>query len=273
MKEIIIRPKPKWQLVDLEEIWRYRELFFVFTWRDIKIRYRQTILGVVYVIFQPVVNMVIFTVFFGNLAKIPSGNLPYALFVLIGLVYWNFFSGALSRASDSMVSNESMIRKVYFPKIILPLSEIVTFLFDFVINFILLIIFAAVLGYYPNLWILIILPLSVILTSCTIAGVSLFLSSLNVKYRDVRNVLPFLIQIILFLTPVIYPLSIVSDRNKHIMALNPMTSVVETMRLAFQSNPVFNPILILISVFSALFFLYLGLWYFQKTERYFADIV
>jgi len=273
MKEIIIRPKPKWQLVDLEEIWRYRELLYIFTWRDIKIRYRQTLLGVIYVIFQPVVNMIIFTVFFGNLAKIPSGNLPYSLFVLIGLVFWNFFSGALARASDSMVSNESMIKKVYFPKIILPFSVIVTFFFDLIINFLLLIIFAVILGYPPNFWILVVLPFSVLISGCTIAGASLFLSSLNVKYRDVRNVLPFLIQIILFLTPVIYPLSIVSGRNQHLMALNPMTSVVEAMRMVFQKNPVFNPILICISVFSALLILYFGLWYFQKTERYFADIV
>jgi lipopolysaccharide transport system permease protein len=172
-----------------------------------------------------------------------------------------------------MVANESMIKKVYFPKIILPLSTIVTFLFDFVINFLLLIIIAVILGHIPNLWIVIILPFSVIVTGCTIAGISLFLSSLNVKYRDVRNVLPFLIQIILFLTPVIYPLSIVSERNKYIMSLNPMTSVIEAMRMTFQNNPVFHPILIFISLFSALLILYFGLWYFQKTERYFADIV
>lgn len=272
-QEIIIKPKPDWQLIDFSEIWRYRELFYIFSWRDIKIRYRQTILGVIYVVFQPVVNMIIFSIFFGKLAKIPSGSLPYPLFVLIGLVFWNFFSGSLARASDSMVANESMIKKVYFPKIILPLSVIVTFFFDFIINFLLLLIFAAVLGYLPNLWLLVVLPLSVIVTGCTIAGVSFLLSSLNVKYRDVRNILPFLIQIILFLTPVIYPLSIVSDRNKYIMALNPMTSVIETMRAVFVGNPVFQPVLIAISLTSALFILFFGLWYFNKTERYFADIV
>ncbi len=250
MEEIVIRPKQKWQLLDLKEIWRYRELFYIFAWRDIKIRYRQTLLGVIYVVFQPVVNMIIFTVFFGNLAKIPSGNLPYSLFVLIGLVFWNFFSGALARASDSMVANEEMIKKVYFPKIILPLSVIITFFFDLIINFFLLIIFAIILGHPPNLWIFIILPLAVIIAGSTIAGASLFLSSLNVKYRDVRNILPFLIQIVLFLTPVIYPLSIVSERNQYIMAINPMTSVVEAVRMVFQKNPVFNPILICISAAS-----------------------
>ena len=273
MKEIISRPRSKRQLIDFNEIWRYRELFYIFAWRDRKIRYRQTILGIVYVIFQPMVNMVVFSIFFGRLAKIPSGNLPYPLFVLIGLIFWNYFSGSLSRASDSMVANEGIIKKVYFPKIILPLSSIVTYFVDFVINFIILLIFAAILGFFPNLWIFIILPLSIIITSVSVAGLSLFLSSANVKYRDVRNILPFLIQVILFLTPVIYPLSIVSDRNKYIMALNPMSSVIETMRTVFYENQTINPSLIIISVISSLTILIIGLWYFNKTERFFADIV
>ncbi len=271
--EILITPNKIKSIFDMGEIWRFRELFYILTWRDIKIRYRQTLLGIIYVIFQPLASMLIFTVFFGNLAKIPSGNLPYPLFVLIGLLFWNYFSGSITRASDSMIANEGLIKKVYFPKIILPLSAMVTFSVDFVINFILLIILAAVLGYFPNIWLLIILPLSFLITSCTIAGISFFLSSLNVKYRDVRNVLPFLIQIILFLTPVIYPLTIISPRNQYIMALNPMTSVIETMRLSFQKNMNFNSELILISIASSIVILFFGLWYFNKTERYFADIV
>lgn len=273
MKEIIIKPETKWQLIDLSEIWRYRELFYIFTWRDIKIRYRQTLLGIIYIVIQPVVSMIIFSIFFGNLAKIPSGNLPYSLFVLIGLVFWSFFSGSLSRASDSMVANEDLLKKTYFPKIILPLSIIVTYLVDFSINIILVLLFAFALNIYPSLTIFIVLPVSIIILCLTVAGLSLFLSSANVKYRDVRNVLPFLIQIVLFLSPIIYPLSIVSERNRYIMALNPLTSVVEGMRTVFQNGNVFNPILFGISSISALLILYIGLWYFNKTERYFADIV
>lgn len=269
----IIKPKPKWSLIDLKEIWDYRELFFVFTLRDLKIRYRQTILGVLYVIFQPLVSMVVFTIFFGNLAKIPSGNLPYSIFVMIGLVFWNFFSGSLSRASNSMLENEEIITKVYFPKVILPLSAIFIFFVDFIINFIVLLLFAAVLGYIPNWTIFIILPLSIILTAITATGIGLFLASINVKYRDVRNILPYLIQIMLFLSPIIYPISIMSARNRYIMALNPITSVVEAMRQVYSKNFSLNPSIMFISIMSSITLLFIGLWYFRRTEQYFSDIV
>src|SRR3989338_1907147 len=146
MTKIIIRPTQAWKLVNLEELWRYRELLYIFAWRDIKVRYKQTILGILWVIFQPLVTMIIFTFFFGKMAKIPSGELPYSLFVLCGLVFWNFFSGSLSHASDSLVANEGIIKKVYFPKVLLPLSAVITGFADFIINLILLFIFALFLG-------------------------------------------------------------------------------------------------------------------------------
>ena len=273
MKEIIIKPKTRWQLIDIEEIWRYRELFYIFAWRDIKVRYKQTALGILWVIFQPIISMVIFTIFFGNLAKIPSGKLPYSLFVLIGLVFWNYFSATVSHASDSMVANESIIKKVYFPKIILPLSSIVTSFIDFSISMFVLLIVAVFLGFIPNGWFLIVFPLAVFITAITSAGMSLFLSSINVKYRDVRYILPFFIQILLFLTPVIYPLTIISGRNRLIMAINPMTSVIESVRSVFSAQTLINPVLIIISVVSSLFIFVAGLWYFHKTEQFFADIV
>lgn len=273
MKEIIIKPKKNWQLIELQELWSYRELFYIFVWRDIKVRYKQTILGIVWVIFQPLVTMIIFTVFFGNLAKIPSGDLPYSLFVLIGLVFWTFFSGSLSHASDSMVTNESIIKKVYFPKIILPLSSIITSFVDFLINITLLLIYAIILGFYPHPVIFIIVPMGILLTAITAMGIGLFLSSFNVKYRDVRYILPFFIQILLFVTPVIYPLSIVSGQNRIIMALNPMTSVIEGARFVFSANYMFKPELFLLSFISSVLMLMIGLWYFHKTEQFFADIV
>lgn len=273
MKKIIIRAQSPWKLIDIEEIWLYRELLYIFVWRNIKIRYKQTILGILWVIFQPLVTMLIFTVFFGSLTKIPSGDLPYSLFVLCGLVFWTLFSTSLSHASETMVANESIIKKVYFPKIILPLSSVITGMIDFIINLFLLLIYAVILGFIPRLVGLIIFPIAIILTSVTTLGLGLILSSLNVKYRDVRYILPFFIQIIMFITPVIYPLSIVGERNRLIMALNPMTSVIESTRFVFSKNYMIRPELLIISVISSLAILLMGLWYFRKTEQFFADIV
>lgn len=273
MVEIIIKPKQAWKLLDISEIWHYRELLYIFAWRDIKVRYKQTILGIVWVIFQPLVTMAIFTIFFGRMAKIPSGELPYSLFVLCGLVFWTFFSGSVSHASDSLVANESIIKKVYFPKVILPLSSIITSFVDFIINLVLLFIIASFFGFIPRLIGLIIFPLGIILTVITSIGLGLLLSSFNVKYRDVRYILPFFIQILLFVTPIIYPLAIVSPTNRIIMALNPMTSVIEGVRFVFSPTYMLKGELILVSFLSSIFIFILGLWYFRKTEDFFADIV
>ncbi len=273
MTEIFIKPKQVWKLIDLSEIWQYRELLYIFAWRDIKVRYKQTMLGILWVIFQPLVTMAIFTFFFGKMAKIPSGELPYSLFVLCGLVFWTFFSGSLSHASDSLVANESIIKKVYFPKVILPLSSVITFFVDFSINLILLIILAIFFGFIPQLLGLIIFPVGIILTAITSCGLGLLLSSFNVKYRDVRYILPFFIQILLFVTPIIYPLSIVSPTNRIVMALNPMTSVIEAVRFVFSPTYMLKPELIVVSLISSIFIFIFGLWYFRKTEDFFADIV
>ncbi|MCL5784045.1 MAG: ABC transporter permease [Patescibacteria group bacterium] len=279
-KEIIIKPQAKWSLIDLGELWRYRELLYIFSWRDIKVRYKQTLFGLAWAILQPLATMVIFTVFFGNLAKIPSGKLPYPLFVLCGLVFWTFFSNTLTNAANSMVSHENIIKKVYFPKITLPLSTVLTGIVDFVINFIILIIFALILGFIPSIWILLALPVSVLLTIMTSLGLGAFLAAFNVRYRDVRYVLPFFIQILLFVTPVIYPLSLIPTQKRYLMALNPMTLVVESVRSAFTGENLLcsgscplNFETAAISIVSAFVILFLGLWYFRKTERFFADIV
>lgn len=273
MTEIIIRPKPAWRLINLGELLRYRELLYIFAWRDIKVRYKQTALGILWVIFQPLMTMLIFTIFFGNLAKIPSGELPYSLFSLCGLVFWTFFSGSLSHASDSMVANESIIKKVYFPKILLPLSSVVISFVDFIINFFLLMIYASILGFIPRLIGVVLFPFGVLITSVTAIGLGLFLSSFNVKYRDVRYILPFFIQILLFLTPIIYPLAIVSERNRIIMAINPMSSVVELSRFVFSAKYIIHPELLIISTVSSIVILLIGLIYFRRTEQFFADIV
>ena len=272
-KEILIRPSQGLLHLDLAELWQYRELFYIFAWRDIKVRYKQTFLGVAWVIFQPLFTTIIFTIFFGNLAKIPSGNLPYSLFVLCGLVFWNFFSGALSHASNSLIDNEGIIKKVYFPKLILPLSSVVTTFIDFLVSFILLLVYMLILNIYPTWMFFLTTFLGIIVGAITASGLGLFLSSLNVKYRDVRYILPFFIQMLLFVSPVIYPTTIVRPTNKLFLALNPMTAVIESVRHTISPMGSFDWTLIAISVVSALIIFIFGLTFFRYTEKYLADVV
>ena len=270
--EIVIKPKQKWMLLDLAELWRFRELFYIFTWRDIKVRYKQTFFGVAWVIFQPLAATGIFTIFFGRLAKIPSDNMPYELFAFIGLTFWIFFSGSLAHAANSMVENLNIIKKVYFPKEILPIAASITSLVDLFINLVILLAIALFFGFSPSPMILIVTPIVIIIAVCAASGIGMFLASINVKYRDVRYILPFFIQMMLFLTPVIYPSSTVRDSFRPFLALNPMTGVIETMRKVIGGSGSVDFGLLAISFLSALFFLTVGLIYFRSTERYFADI-
>jgi lipopolysaccharide transport system permease protein len=271
--EIIIKPRPRWALFDFSEIWRFRELFLVFAWRDIKVRYKQTLLGAAWAVFQPLTSMFIFTIFFGNFAKIPSGELPYPLFVLTGLIFWNYFSGILSRASNSLIENEDMVKKVYFPREILPLSTVGANLIDFGISFLLLFIVSMYFQFIPNALILLIVPLGLIIGTLGAGGLGLLLSAFNVKYRDVRYVLPFFVQMMIFLTPVIYPTSIMRPSLRYIIALNPMTGVIDAARVMFSRSGNINwPILAVSAGASVLIFI-IGLYYFKSTERFFADLV
>lgn len=266
--------QPKQQLfIDLGELWQFRDLFLIFVWRNLKVRYKQTFLGVAWVILQPVLTTVIFTIFFGNLAKISSGDLPYFLFVFLGLVYWNFFSSALTAASNSLIENENIIKKAYFPKIILPISSVLTSIVDFVVNFTLLLILILANGYLPSVWSILLVPVSLLITAITASGLGLLLASLNVKYRDVRYVLPFFIQILIFLTPVIYPTSIVRPLGKLILGLNPLTGVIESSRIVLTQIGHFQPLSLIISSLVSLLCFFIGLSYFKHTEKYFADLI
>lgn len=269
----VIKPKPKWYLLDFSEIWKFRELFFVFAWRDIKVRYKQTMLGAAWAVFQPVTSMLIFTLFFGNFAKIPSGELPYSLFVLTGLVFWNYFSGVLSRASTSLIDNEGIVKKVYFPREILPLSTIGANLVDFGISFALLMVVALFLHFIPNIQILLIIPLSLFISTLGAGGLGFLFSSFNVKYRDVRYVLPFFIQMMIFLTPVIYPTSIMRPSFRYLIALNPVAGVIESVRIVISGGYVVNWTTLAISGVSSVLLFIIGLYYFKSTERFFADLV
>lgn len=268
-----IRPRSKWELFNFSELWRFRELFYTFAWRDIKLRYKQTALGVAWVLFQPLVSTVIFTVFFGNFAKIPSQGLPYPIFVLLGLVFWQFFSNSVSHASSSFIENEALVKKVYFPREILPLSVIVTASIDFLISLAMLACFFVYFQIIPNLGFMLVLPFMVFITVLSAAGLGLLLSSVNIKYRDVRYILPFFLQLLIFITPVIYPLTIVRPSFQYLLALNPMTGVIDTLRSTLTTGTIAKPEMLLISLVSSLLIFALGMWYFRATERFFADIL
>lgn len=268
----IIKPKKGLSALDLKEAWRYRELFYFFAWRDLKVRYKQTAIGVLWAVFQPFIAMVVFSVFFGGLAKMPSDNIPYPIFVYVGLLFWQFFSISLSQASGSLVNNKEIITKVYFPRLILPISSILTNFVDFLIASAILIGLMFYYHYLPNLAGLIILPLLLLITFLIAIGLGLFLAAVNVKYRDVRYALPFFIQMMLFVTPVIYPTSILKSYS-WILALNPMTGVIEAARAAIFGNASINWDLLLISGIVCFLLFVLGLIYFKRTEKYFADLV
>ena len=271
-KITIIKPRTAFDFSDLKEIWEYRELLYFFTWRDLKVRYKQTVIGVAWAIFQPLITMIVFSVFFGKLAGMPSDDIPYPIFVYVGLLFWLFFSGSLSAISLCLVGHRNIITKVYFPRIILPISATMTKFIDFLIASGVLVCLMLYYGYTPHLSGLLILPLLVFVTFMAALGMGLFLSALNVKYRDIGYVLPFFIQLMLFVTPVIYPASITGIWS-WFLAMNPMTGVIKAARAALLGNFPVNWELLGISFLACLVLLFFGVWYFKKTESYFADIV
>lgn len=272
MKTTVIKPKKVFSFEDLREVWRYKELLYFFTWRDFKVRYKQTTIGILWAIFQPFITMVVFSIFFGKLLKIPSDGVPYPVFVYTGLLFWDFFSGALNDTSNVLLANQAIITKVYFPRLILPLSSVATKFVDFAIASVILIGMMIYYGYAPHLVGLLLLPLLLFITFMAAVGAGLFLASINVKYRDVRFVLPFFIQILLFVTPVIYPASI-AGKYSWLLALNPMMGVIQNARAALLGTAPINWLLVSISFVATAVLLVIGTVYFKKVERYFADIV
>lgn len=268
----VIRPKRLFHLSDLKELWNYRELLYFFSWRDLKVRYKQTVIGVLWSILQPLITMLVFSFFFGKLAGMPSDGVPYPIFVYTGLLFWQFFSDSLSETSNALVANKAIVTKVYFPRLILPISSVITKFVDFAIAAVILVCLMVYYGYAPNLSGLAIVPLLLILTFMSATGLGLLLSAINVKYRDVRYALPFFIQLLLFVTPVIYPASIAGPYSK-ILALNPMMGVIQSARAALLGTAPINWTLILTSAIACIVLLIVGLIYFKKTERYFADII
>jgi lipopolysaccharide transport system permease protein len=270
--ELIIKPQ-KTLRIDWRELWAYRELFYFFAWRDIKARYKQTAIGIAWAILQPFIMMVVFTLFFNKVVGIQSGAIPYAIFSYTGLLFWNYFSQALNRSSESLVANQGIITKTYFPRVIAPISATIVAAIDFCFAGV---IFVGLMAYFrivPGLeGVLLFFPM-LFVSFIAASGLGMFLSALNVKYRDVRQALPFFIQTLLFLTPVIYPVSMVPERFQWLLYLNPMTGVITTMRATLLHEGVIDWSLVSISIVSALALFVLGFVYFKRREREFADII
>jgi len=271
-KVTIIRPKKVFSLEDLKEVWRYKELLYFFVWRDLKVRYKQTAVGVAWAIFQPFMAMVVFSVFFGGLVHMPSDGVPYPIFVYTGLLFWQFFSASLSDVSGSLIANQAIVTKVYFPRLILPLAVIVTHLVDFLVASVVLIGLMFYYGFVPHLGGLFVLPLLLFITFLASLGGGLFLASINVKYRDVRYILPYFLQMLLFVTPVIYPSSI-AGAYAWILSINPMTGVIKAARAVVLGTEPVNWFLLGLSFAAVSILLVIGFVMFKKMERYFADII
>lgn len=269
---IRIEPTKGWVALQLKELWAYRELLYFLIWRDVKVRYKQTALGVSWAIIQPVCTMIIFSLFFGRLAKMPSDGIPYPIFSYAALVPWTFFALGLGQASNSLVGSANLIKKVYFPRLSIPIASVTSGIVDFSIAFIVLLGMMLYYGILPTLNI-IWLPCMLLLTVTTSLGVSLWLSAMNVHFRDVRYVIPFLTQIWLFATPIVYPSSLLSEPWRTLYSLNPMVGVVEGFRWALLGTDTAPGPMIIVSTLAALALLVSGLYYFRRLEKTFADVV
>lgn len=267
-----IRPPQGLAALDLHELWDYRELLYFLVWRDVKVRYKQTTLGVAWAVLQPFLTMVVFSIVFGQLIQVPTGEIPYPVFAYVALLPWTFFAGAISRSGNSLVYDANLISKVYFPRVIIPIAAILSNLVDFGFAFTILIGMMLVLGVIPGIGILA-LPFFLLLALITALAVGLWLSALNVKYRDINYVIPFLIQIWLFLTPVAYPTTVIPERWRLLYSLNPMVGVVEGFRWALLGQQNLSWPLMLLSVLLILALLAGGVFYFRRMEFEFADVV
>lgn len=273
----VIEPSRGWRAIDFSELWRYRELLYFLTWRDIKVRYKQTVMGAAWAILQPVVTMVIFTIVFGRMAKIDTGTTPYAVFVYAGLLPWMFFANAVASAGASLVGQAHLVTKIYFPRLLVPTASVGAGLVDFALSFV--VYWAVMLTYFrlgridqlPGVGLLV-LPALVVLTLITALGVGYVLASLTVVYRDFRFVIPFMVQVWMFLSPVIYPVTLVPKDYAWLLALNPMTGVIQAYRSVLLGQPMDWALLGISTVIAVTVFVF-GLYNFRRAERRFADIV
>lgn len=269
---IRIAPSSGWVDIRFQEIWEYRELLYFLVWRDIKVRYKQTVLGAAWAILQPFLTMVIFSLFFGRLAKMPSDGIPYPLFAFAALVPWTFFANGLNQSSNSLVSSANLLKKVYFPRLLIPCASVFAGGIDFLLAFIVLLGMMGFFGFAPTaniIW----LPLLFLLALITSLGVGLWFSALNVQFRDVRYTIPFLTQCWLFATPIVYPSSLLSEPWRTLYGINPMVGVVEGFRWALLGTDTAPGPIIVVSAIMAIIIFIGGMFYFRRMEKTFADIV
>lgn len=271
-QSLVIKPRKGLFQLDLDAIWHYRELLYFLVWRDVLIRYKQTVIGVSWAILQPLITMCIFSVIFGKLVNISTGGIPYPVFAFAALLPWNFFSQALSRSGTSLVGNSNLISKIYFPRLLIPLSASVSPVIDLFFSFLILLILMPMYGITPT-WGLLFLPVFVVLSLLTALAVGLWLTTLNVKYRDVGHVIPFLIQIWMYSSPVVYPLSMVPEKWRLLYSMNPMVGIIEGFRWAITGSG--RPDIAALTISSVVISLLLagGLVYFKKMELTFADVI
>lgn len=256
----------------LSELWCYRELVYFLAWRDVKIRYKQAALGAAWAVLQPFLTMVVFTFFFGQLAGIGSDGVPYPLFSYSALVLWTYFAGVLSQGGQSLVSNSNLITKVYFPRVALPASTVLSGLLDFLVGLVFLFVLMAYYGAAPT-WSLLLAPVFLVALTLFTLGASMLLASMNVWYRDIKYAAPFLVQLWLFVTPVIYPTTLLPERLQGLMALNPLAGIVEGFRSCVVGGPPLNLTLTAVSLTMSVVVFVVGLVYFRNSERVFADII
>jgi len=269
---LIIEPKKGWQLIDIKELVAYRDLFYFLVVRDIKVRYKQTVLGGLWAVIQPLFMMIVFTLFFGNLAKVPSDGIPYPIFNYTAMVAWTYFTNSVTASGNSLTANIPFISKVYFPRLLAPLSPVLAFLLDFSLAFIILIGMMAYFHIYPTITTLF-LPLLVILMMFIASGVGMVMAALNVNYRDIRYTLPFMLQFWMFASPIVYPVSMLPEEYHLIYAINPMVGIIEGFRSALLGTVAFPTQMLLVSTGVSIVLFVTGAFYFKRTERYFADVI
>lgn len=268
----LIKPTKGWRFLNLRELWQYKELLYFLIWRDLRVRYKQTIIGVAWVVFQPLITMVIFTIIFGYIMKVPSSGFPYPIFVYSALIPWIYFSSSLSQGSASLISNSNLISKVYFPRLIIPFVSVTTYLFDFTLSFIILFFMMFWFGFQPTERLLTV-PGFLAITYATALGINLWFSALNVRYRDVGYLLPVVVQLWFYLSPIIYPISIVPEKWRPLYSLNPMVTVIQGFRFAFLGMQAPKLQGIIASLFIVAALLVSGIIYFRSTEKTFADVI
>ena len=268
----IIRPSRGWISLNLRDLWEYRDLLYFLTWRDIKVRYKQTVLGAAWAIIQPFFTMVVFSLFFGKLAKMPSDDIPYPIFSYAALVPWTFFANGLSQSSSSLVASANLIKKVYFPRLVVPISSVISGAVDFVLAFVVLLGMMLYFGTVPT-WNVLWLPLLLLLALVTSLGVGLWLTAMNVQFRDVRYAVPFLVQAWMFATPIAYPSSLLDEPWRTLYGINPMAGVVEGFRWALLGAHTAPGPIVAVSALVAVGLLISGAFYFRRMEKTFADVV